>query len=167
MTTIWSGYNLVSCLHAQGTEVVNEPQELDVGDLFSSFTDVSWGSLLTSSVMVFQKTLRRALARWRQAGPKAVSVLVSPRLKTKTLTACLHFSKHCLEKTSLKLGCVFFFIIFLGSPGAPTGELRLNPGDPGHRPKKDKERKRNREPLAARCRRSCLYLMEIASSISY
>jgi hypothetical protein len=25
-------------------EVVNEPQELDVGDLFSSFTDVSWGS---------------------------------------------------------------------------------------------------------------------------
>ena len=55
MTTIWSGYNLVSCLHAQGTEVVNEPQELDVGDLFSSFTDVSWGSLLTTSVMVFSK----------------------------------------------------------------------------------------------------------------
>ena len=35
--------------------MVNERQELDVGDLFSSFTDVSWGSLLTTSVMVFSK----------------------------------------------------------------------------------------------------------------
>jgi len=86
-----------------------------------------------------KKTHDRALARWRQAGPKAVSVLVSPRLKTKTLTACLHFSKHCLEKTSLKLGCVFFFSFF---PRPTAGARVLNIESALRLPRAHERRKR-------------------------
>ena len=98
--------------------MVNERQELDVGDLFSSFTDVSWGSLLTTSVMVFSKDTspsfsevfsKQCLEKWRQA----VSVFVFSLGETKTLTA---FGPACLHLAKARL-CLFLFHLNGRRPG--------------------------------------------------